>query len=112
MRADGVGRLRAASGMRYDDAREAEALGTPGQAEVRWANMSTSAVAAASLVAVPGGHGGLSGKQRGLADAGGTYASADGWKSRDKIKLDMFTGHKLQVDTMSNAGPYARMQGL
>ena len=63
-------------------------------------------------MAGPGGYGGLSAKQRGLADAGGTYAHADGWKSCDKVKLDMFTGHKLQVDTMSNVGPYARMQGL
>ena len=83
MRADGVGRLRAAPGMRYDDAREAEAPGTPGHVEVRWANMSTSAVAAASLVAVPGGYGELSAKQRGLADAGGTYAAAGEWKSRE-----------------------------
>ena len=71
--------------------------GLPGQHEheLRWANMSTSAVAAASLVAVPGGHGGLSGKQRGLADAGGTYTAAAGWKSSYTVKLDMFTYHKL-----------------
>ena len=67
--------------------------GLPGQHEheLRWANMSTSAVAAASLVAVPGGYGGLSGKQRGLADAGGTYAGVGGLKSYNKVKLDMFT---------------------
>ena len=92
MRADGVGRLRAAPGMRYDEARGDEAPGTPGQAEVRWANMSTSAVAAASLVVVPDGYGGLSGKQRGLAEAGGTYTTAkNGWKSCNTVKLDMFT---------------------
>ena len=96
-RADGVGRLRAAPGMRYDDARGAEAPGTSGQAEVRWANMSTSAAAAASLVAVPRGYDGLFAKQRDLADAGGMYAAAAEWKIHDKVKLDMFIGHKLQV---------------
>jgi hypothetical protein len=89
--------------------------GLPGQHEheLRWANMSTSAVAAASLVAVPGGHGGLSGKQRGsLADAGGTYAHADGWKSCDKVKLDMFTGHKLQTPILYPVLPPAAIDKI